>query len=400
MQVVMVEVVPAFAGVGDFVSQQVVFGLAGVRVQPPVGAQDFHRLHCQSTNLPIDPNDSGSIARHQRAQEQGISPQVHQVGWFGAVILVGTAAGVFTDRPQVVVWSAVLVVRDVHVESVDMGTGRMTWRTIRRTGDGAVGLAHVAEAQGIPVATAPALRLAIHERSRPFDEHLKVASRVTSVLVCPRFSIERVVYVASAFHRFEREYLATMRGTAGTIFLRQVVACGSGASSGTACQVGYTEAAGGVADHATAARAGAARWVHAETIRSTDLVGATAGVGACGHADAALAAVPIGTRGVLPTSRPAEGACAPLERAAHVSFGVPAIGCGRTAGNARAATALVDGLTRGTCGARCIGGAPVDQAIAVDEARHFAIECVGIALRPRILAVRIRLAGAAHGAGA
>ena len=111
----------------------------------------------------------------------------------GAAVLVLAVDGMLADRTQAVIRSAELVVRNVHIVAVDVGSLWVSWAVLAGTGDITVAFAHVAEAELHTVAEGPVLAHAAHLSSPVAYGVLNIATDKATVLVGAGLAIERVI---------------------------------------------------------------------------------------------------------------------------------------------------------------------------------------------------------------
>ena len=109
------------------------------------------------------------------------------------MVLVLTVDGMLADRTQAVVRCAELVVRNVHIVAVDVGSLRVSWAVLAGTWDITVAFAHIAEAELHAVAEGPVLAHAAHLRGPVAHGILNITADKATVLVGAGFAIERVV---------------------------------------------------------------------------------------------------------------------------------------------------------------------------------------------------------------
>ena len=128
-----------------------------------------------------------------RCKEKRASPNIQIVRRLGAAVLVLAVDGMLADRTQAVIRSAELVVRNVHVVAVDVGSLRVSWAVLAGTWDITVAFAHVAEAELHAVAEGPVLAHAAYLSSCVTYGILNITADKATVLVGAGFTIEWVV---------------------------------------------------------------------------------------------------------------------------------------------------------------------------------------------------------------
>lgn len=131
-----------------------------------------------------------------------------------AVVLIGAILNVLADRAQPVVALTNLVIGDVHVVTVGVGTLRMPGLIFTGARDRAVAFAHVAQTKVLVGLVFPVFAQAFGRRGGALDEQLEVTARPAAVLISLGFAVERVIPIAEVAHRAELNELGTAVGAA------------------------------------------------------------------------------------------------------------------------------------------------------------------------------------------
>ena len=130
------------------------------------------------------------------------------------MVLVLTVDGMLADRTQSVVRCAELVVGDVHIMAIDVGSLWVSGAVLTGTRDITVAFAHIAEAELLTVSEGPVLAHAADLRRRVANGILNVAADEATVLITAGFAIEWVIpkVVAKSWLK-DAEVTAVITGT-------------------------------------------------------------------------------------------------------------------------------------------------------------------------------------------
>ncbi len=232
---------------------------AGGRVEVAVAAERRQRRHHARADLPVHPDDAHAPARGHRAEHERVPPGVERRRLGDAVVDVLAAFAVLAHGAEPVVLRTDLVIPDIHVEPVRVRARRVPGLPARRARDGAVLLAHVAEAERRAVAEGPVLRAARDERRRPLHDLLQIRARKAPPLVRGGLTVQRVVLVPEADLRVEGRERGARGRARGAVARGHVVARGDRRRGGALRHVGRAEPRGHVARRVGTARALRAR---------------------------------------------------------------------------------------------------------------------------------------------
>jgi len=111
------------------------------------------------------------------------------------MILIAPTTGMSANGSQAIVLLAHLIISEIDVVAIFMGTVWVSGLPHRGPGNITVSLAHIAKPQWTAVTGVPTLRSARDSRGGMLYEHGKIATHPASVLVGCRLTIDWIVFV-------------------------------------------------------------------------------------------------------------------------------------------------------------------------------------------------------------